>query len=57
MSIIFLTIAILTVLFISLRTAKVVSKIKALRQKGVNLTRKNSYYKLVSTIFLDDLPM
>ena len=57
MSPILLTITILTVLFITLRTAMVVNKIKVLRQKGVNLSRKNGYYKLVSNIFLDDLPM
>ena len=57
MNLILITIIILTVLFFTLRTAMVVNKIKVLRQKGVNLSRKNGYYKLVSNIFLDDLPM
>lgn len=52
-----LIITILTVIFILLRTAWTINKISNLRRKGVNLTRKNSYYKLISTIFLNDLPL
>ena len=51
-----LIITILLVLILSLRTAMIVNKIKDFRRRGVNLTRKNGYYKLVSSIFLSDLP-
>ncbi len=57
MNAILLTITILLVLFLLLRTAITVNKIKALRRNGVNLTKKNSYYKLISTLFLNDLPL
>ncbi len=57
MQLIILVIAIFTVLVLLLRTAVIVNKIKAFRRRGVNLTRKNNYYKLLSTLFLNDLPL
>lgn len=48
---------ILTLLLVVLRIAFSVNKIKAFRRRGVNLAKKNSYYKWLSSVFLQDLPM
>ena len=43
-------------LFILFRVFKTLNKIKALRRRGINITNKNSYYRFLSNIFLQNLP-
>lgn len=51
------SIILLVFLFLVFQVLKTVNKIKSLRERGVNVSKKNVYYKLITTLFLKDLPL
>ncbi len=52
----FIIILVVVALFLILKVAKTLTKIRDLRERGVNISNKNNYYKLLSFLFLRNLP-
>lgn len=54
---IFLAISVVVLLLFALKVILTINKIKTLRQNGIDLRKKNSFYKWVSNTFLNDMPL
>jgi len=52
----FLIIIAVLVVFIIFRITKTLNKIRVLRTHGINVSKKNTYYKFLYTVFLKNLP-
>jgi len=52
----FTIITLLLIAYLIFRVVKSINKIRDLRENGINVTNKNWYYKLLSSLFLKKLP-
>ncbi|WP_452597625.1 hypothetical protein [Pontimicrobium sp. MEBiC01747] len=48
---------IVILLLIVLKIIKTINRIKALRERGINVSNKNIFYKWVTNTFLKNLPL